>query len=561
MTGISDERSRPRLGGGAILPSEPQAVCSEPGPQSLTECDQDRSNPFQNGPLAQTDHRLLLILLAIAATLSFWMWHVGFRNAIFDSYSFRQTQTAISARSIEQGGPFFAYETPILGPPWSIPFEFPLYQGLAGYSARWLRASLDETGRVYSGLFFYAILIPLYFVLRRTGVPRWHCLPFFCLLLMSPFFVFWSRTFMIESCALFLSVSYLALVLAVADGMPWRSCVWLAISAAAVGALAGAVKVTTFAVFLILAATIIARGMLQGKVEKRQALWLALLTCAVPFVLTSAWTHYADSLKLRNAMAADFTSSGLRTWVFGTLRQRLAVGNYLHFWEPFARFRGGPETAPVTTIVGGPAAVLATVIALPFSRSARAFFLCLGLWLLAILIFFNLLYIHSYYSYGNGIFLILACGYVIAGLLRRGKTFWWAGICLLAFVMGSMLTEYLAAFYPTQRNNSTPYLAAATMIQKVTVPADVLLVYGQDWSSAFAYAADRRAIMDRYGPSLRDERLQVELAHLGKDRLGAVVACGSTRSQVDAALLHRLRFQTTPYSSVTECDIYLPERD
>ena len=48
------------------------------------------------------------------------------------------------------GGSFLRYETPVLGPPWSLPFEFPLYQGIVAGLAKIFSTPLDQTGRFVS---------------------------------------------------------------------------------------------------------------------------------------------------------------------------------------------------------------------------------------------------------------------------------------------------------------------------------------------------------------------------------------------------------------------------
>ncbi|MFM8331947.1 MAG: hypothetical protein ACKN9T_09685 [Candidatus Methylumidiphilus sp.] len=68
----------------------------------------------------------VLMLAAYLCLISF-----GFGPYIVDDHPFRQTQTALTALYLESFYEIFTYVTPILGPPWTIPFEFPLYQGLA----------------------------------------------------------------------------------------------------------------------------------------------------------------------------------------------------------------------------------------------------------------------------------------------------------------------------------------------------------------------------------------------------------------------------------------------
>ena len=95
------------------------------------------------------------IFFLAALVHSIWMASVGWFNPIYDEHMFRQAQTALSALFLAKGGPFFAYETPLLGAPWAIPFELPVYQWIV---AKWHIMSgmpLDQSGRFISRLFFH----------------------------------------------------------------------------------------------------------------------------------------------------------------------------------------------------------------------------------------------------------------------------------------------------------------------------------------------------------------------------------------------------------------------
>src|SRR5215471_6317421 len=109
---------------------------------------------------------LLAAILLHAAIASIGWW-----NPIVERHGFRQSQTAISAYWLSRGTPFLAYETPVLGPPWSIPFEFPLYQWLVSLWSRATSTPIDQSGRVISLLFFYAGLIPVAWLVRRLRLP------------------------------------------------------------------------------------------------------------------------------------------------------------------------------------------------------------------------------------------------------------------------------------------------------------------------------------------------------------------------------------------------------
>src|SRR5262249_52359859 len=97
--------------------------------QIAVKFDESLSTRRQRDP----DSALLAVLAVLLGTISapalFWLL-VGLTQPIADLHQFRQTQTAIAAYWIWRGGPWLAYETPVLGYPWSIPFEFPIFQYL-----------------------------------------------------------------------------------------------------------------------------------------------------------------------------------------------------------------------------------------------------------------------------------------------------------------------------------------------------------------------------------------------------------------------------------------------
>jgi hypothetical protein len=157
-----------------------------------------------------------LALVALFAGCLVWfavVSAVGWNGSLSDRHGFRQTQTALTSYYLLKGGPFLRYETPVLGAPWSVPFEFPLYQWLAAKTVEIAGTSLNSAGRLVSEAFFVLTLVILFDLLGRFQVRLLHRLVFIILMLASPLYVFWSRTFMIESTALFFSLAYLDLVL------------------------------------------------------------------------------------------------------------------------------------------------------------------------------------------------------------------------------------------------------------------------------------------------------------------------------------------------------------
>jgi hypothetical protein len=193
--------------------------------------------------------KILLLIFAVCLIHSLWAISRGWNNPLIDAHAFRQTQTAISVFYLLKGSPWLAYETPVLGVPWSIPMEFPLYQGIVAILVKLFQTPIDQTGRFVSAFFFYLSLIPIYVILSYLQVARAFRWLFLSLFLASPLYLFWARTFMIESTALFFSLAYLACI---AVYFRYKSPI-IALLACLFGIAASLTKVTTMAGFLILA--------------------------------------------------------------------------------------------------------------------------------------------------------------------------------------------------------------------------------------------------------------------------------------------------------------------
>src|SRR6266540_3312125 len=152
---------------------------------------------------------VILVVFLAAVLWSLGVASFGWSHAISDAYGWRQTQTAITAYFMQQGGPWLNYETPVLGPPWALPHEFPVYQLVVAALANITGLQLEAAGRAVSLGFFYATLAVAYLLFAELGVSPRHRLLVLSFWLVSPLYLFWSRTFMIESTALFLSLAFL----------------------------------------------------------------------------------------------------------------------------------------------------------------------------------------------------------------------------------------------------------------------------------------------------------------------------------------------------------------
>jgi hypothetical protein len=441
-----------------------------------------------------------------------WAVSLGWDHTICDFHPFRQTQTALSAYWMVGRPPQLAYETPVLGPPWSIPLEFPVYQWTVAGLVTALGTPLEPTGRFVSVAFFLLTLVPANLILRRFGVSAEGRLIILGLFLLSPFYLFWSRTFMIESTALFLSVSYLAAVQAALESpRPLR------VGAALLfGGLAGPVKVTTFAAFLLAAGLLAVRAWWLGRradpgargAARRLAPALLLLT--FPVVTTVMWTHFADVQKERNPLGKGLTSANMRDWNFGTLERRADPT----LWRTFAEQAVQAVDVPLL-LIGVAGALLA-----PGRRALIA--ACLVLFLTPFLVFTNL-FRHEYYPYANNIFLVVAAGLGVVGFVEANRLLRALAPAVLLGLFGVECYRHYQWYGPILDYNDPLQREVGRAIERATQEDEVLVGLGFDWTSELAFYSKRRTLM-RTGTTADGLRAFPEcLAQLEGYRVGAVV--------------------------------------
>jgi hypothetical protein len=145
---------------------------------------------------------LALVFLAHEAIVYAW-------QPLVDVHAFRQTQTALTAYWMQKEGFALAYQTPVAGFPWAIPFEFPIYQVIVALLSSFTGLDLSATGRLVSFFFLVACAWPVFGMSRRLDWPRPVPWIICALLWTSPFHVYWGRTFMIETTALFFALASL----------------------------------------------------------------------------------------------------------------------------------------------------------------------------------------------------------------------------------------------------------------------------------------------------------------------------------------------------------------
>jgi hypothetical protein len=388
---------------------------------------------------------------------------------LLEAHPFRQTQTALTAVLYHRDGIDLLHpQLPVVGPPWEVPFEFPLFQAGAALLMN-LGIGMEPALRGLSLICFLATGTILWKLIEREhgGTAALLALLFF---LFSPFSLLWSRAATIEYLATLLGVSFVALTLA--WGRSERPATF--VGALVVGALAMLVKITTGLIW-VAPALLLGRGQFGWR----------LLLVGVPLIAGYAWTAWGDAIKSTGVITQYLTSWELTDWTIGTIAQRFDEGT----WRAFDRW-----TVPLGIIGLVSLAFIRPRLERPGLRAWFAMTLIAGP-----LLFANLYAVHSYYW--------IAVSPALAGLLGAGFAApieRWprrsVAVAVVAVAVAFMGVTYVrsvdswkVAYIPVWDPENV--LPLAQQIRDATTPDELVFIVGRDWSPEIFLYADRRGIM------------------------------------------------------------------
>ena len=501
-----------------------------------------------------------LAILAIAtAIFAIWVAVNYAKQPLLESYGFRQTQTALTSYWMMREGWQLAYQTPVAGYPWSIPFEFPLFQSLVALIAWVGNFQLDPLGRLVSFCFLIACVWPAFKITRRLGLSSDVAWVFCALLWSSPIYLFWGRTFMIETAALFFSFAAIPYALDLCDPEPrWRSAFLFAFW----GTLGMLQKVTTAAPVLIVMAVVLAVVHLKTfglRIPSWKKIACTLVAFVVPVIIGGVWAHYADLVKEQNLLGVALTSKALTKWNFGTLEQRLDL-NVLKtiFWDRILL----DNAAGVLGI-----ALLGGVLYWGERRTKMIVLVSLILFALPILIFINLQFVHTYYQVSCVLFLIGALAVAVVDLSPRiiGKYSIAPAITLI--LVSSNLYFFSASYandirMPMNALNASQAttLAVGDVIRRYTPEDSGIVVFGADWSSEISYYSERKSFSVPGWLKEYDVVWNEPAAFLGDKELGAAVYCVTGNKPSLKQILERPDVKLQPkIFKVENCYLWMPE--
>jgi hypothetical protein len=130
--------------------------------------------------------------------------------------------------------------------------------------------------------------------------------------------------------------------------------------------------------------------------------------------------------------------------------------------------------------------------------------------------------LHEYYFIANTLLLLMAAGLVLVGMAESRRPVWLVSLGLMAFA-GGQTYRYFEGYYQAQKGISFGGDGLTRSLRGLTRPDEVLVLTGQDWNSMTPFYAERRALMIRKAMELNAPVLDVALAALAGEKIGALV--------------------------------------
>jgi len=467
-------------------------------------------------------------LAAIALLFSAWALTREWDKPLLDLHSFRQTQTAISTYYMV-GNPsvFLDYTTPVLGKPWRIPLEVPLYHWLVARWHEFTRMDLDQSGKLISIAFLLACIWPISKLLQTLEMPyasQWLTIAVF---LSMPLHLYWGRSFLIETMGLFLSLSMVSCIFAGYKSKHWR---WVC-AGFIFGILAALCKITTWAVACGVAGLLVLFS--DGFPKRQNFLWLILsgAVALLPALPGKIWIEHGDKIKESNPFAREIISASTKKvseWNFGTWEQKTSPDVWVHIGRHIADQLAVP--VPMLGHLLVPLILLFGAIARP--QKIPLILIFLAGFAAGPLVFTNLYFEHNYYWVANGTWLVLAVGVALAAISEFRPQESWpqfasAALCTVLCIAGFL--AWHSKFLPVLQNLPGREKLAEVWtapIQKLVPPERSILILGNDWNPNAFYYAERKGIgyPTVAGVPFPSPLFEESLAKFtSEDRLGAVV--------------------------------------
>lgn len=500
---------------------------------------------------ADAIYMVVLFVLALVTNvlLTINNWSSGFLLG----HEFRQSQTAIIARYIDQQNNFSPhYETPIMGKPWEVPLELPIYEWAVVLISRATHIPHVQAARAVSMASLYLMLPAVYLLLRAMGLSRSRRLLVLAFVLATPVYIFYGRAFLMDTMAVMFAAWFLA---GFVEMMRTRKIGWFLVCTL-MGMAGGLLKSLTLFAWVFPAA-VYGGYLLWGDLFKRRSIAAAARTAAwgvgamvLPTIAMQWWVRMTDAIKEAHSSAYFLSSKNLAKDNYGTfsLESRLQKTTWI---EWFDRWRESIAQPWVIFLMVGFGVLLLT-------RERKRVLIATGLFMFPQFLIPYAYTGQDYYYTACAVFLVGAFGFVANGVIDLAWPRWLRWVMALV-PMAAMYLAYANYYYPQHRIWS-PGGTGLTIALRDYLPQDsVVVISGSDWGPIIPYYAHKRALMIRNGLDRNRDYLERAFNGIADEDVSALVLTWDQRKNVELAQQVTAKFNLDPEPtfSYTNADVYV----
>lgn len=433
----------------------------------------------------------------------------------YASYWWRAVQTESTAYWFGKVGiNLLNYQTPLYGPPWQIPFEFPLFQAIAAVISKMGIGDLVFACRLTALLSFYLSALFLYLVCKEIFMDNRTNFAIITIYLWLPYNIYYSLEPLIDYLALALALAYLFFIL---SWLKTGSSNWNALFATIFGSLSVLVKPTTAPIVVIPIITFVVKDIVAiyrrnftqalnlrfvlSKILDLRGYWLALVLMAtVPLLAGSFWTRYSDQVKNSSIFTQWLTSPALVTWNFGTWELRSDLSIWIAYAIVAQRFLL-PYGLVCFGILGLYIAIKERIKFGNTNERISLFIISIGASSLLVFVVFINLYRHEYYYIALSASLAIMAGYGIRRFWQTsqepprilGFVFVLFTIVFLIFNIKDYIMFRDIAISDTQKMQQS--ITWAREVQQYVLADDWVAFVESDWDPTYVYSLERKIMV------------------------------------------------------------------
>lgn len=502
----------------------------------------------------RADRVFVIVVFLAALVASALVTTNNWRSGFLLGHEFRQTQTAVIAEYIDAQNNFSPhYDTPIMGKPWEIPLELPIYEWAVVLLSRLTHRPLVESARTVSLASFYLMLPAIYLLLGSAGLSRLRRLVALSMVLATPVYLFYSRTFLMDTMALMFSAWFLA---GFVQTMRTRKIGWFLLCTVA-GTAGGLLKSLTFFAWAFPAAIYGVYCLWQSWTKRtswaevaRTAAW-GLGTMVLPTIALQWWVRMTDAIKEQHASAYFLTSKNLSVYNYGTfsLTSRFSLETWRDWFTCWQQAITSPWVIAVIVLIG----VLFVV------RERWRLIAAVGLFMAPQMMIPYAYSKQDYYYVACAVFLSCGFGFVVNGIMDSRLPRWVRWLATL-LPLAALYVAYAGYYFPQHRVRSAGGTGLTTALRDYLPRESVVIVAGNDWAAIVPYYSKHRTLLIRNGLETDFKYLERAFNDIADEDVSALVLAYNQRGnqQLRAFAASKFNLDAEPtFSYWDAADIYV----